>query len=72
MAKKKINITQICSDIANREGKKVETSIGNIKEVVSVLANILAEDVDSYEVFIAYVATKRRAQIKVMKKVLAA
>ena len=40
----KMNFQELASLIAEREGKKVETPIGNIREILSILKEIIEED----------------------------
>jgi hypothetical protein len=45
--KQKVNVLmrKMHSKIANHEGKKVEVGIGNIREVIRVMTDVLADEV---------------------------
>lgn len=40
---KDYTLRKLASEIAKREGKKVQVSIGNVREILSVLVNLNAE-----------------------------
>lgn len=35
---------EIASKIANSEGKKVQTSMGNVREILSIISDLIYED----------------------------
>jgi hypothetical protein len=54
--------------IAELENKKVEVSIGNIREVIRCLSDLVANDPELYSVFKHYVQGKQRRVIKARKE----
>ena len=42
-----MTLNKLASEIAKREGKRSEASIGNIREMLSVLTEIFAEDLEA-------------------------
>ena len=53
-----MKLNELIKKVTESEGKKVETSIGNVREVLRVLATILANDEEAAEVFMKYVKRK--------------
>lgn len=46
-----MKLTKLAAEIAKREGKKSEVAIGNIREVIKVLTDIMAEEMAETESF---------------------
>ncbi len=55
------DLTKIVSEI---EGKKVEVSVGNIREVFAALAKTLATNEEASKAWDKYVSTKRPKKVK--------
>ena len=53
--KKKVSMNEIAIRITEREGKKVEVNIAQVKEILKVLASILNADVRSAITFFKYI-----------------
>lgn len=59
------NMRELCSEIAMREGGKSEVSIGNIREIFRVYADLLAEDSKEWnDVFLDYAAQRANRKRK--------
>lgn len=54
--------------IAEMEGRKVPVSIGNIKEVVRCLGELVANDPELYSLFKHYVQGKQKKVISARKE----
>lgn len=39
-----MTITHLASEIASREGKKIQVSVGNIRELLAILSDKIIED----------------------------
>lgn len=60
---------QLASKVAKIEGKKSQASIGNVRETIKVLLNLLATDADSLEFFNEQVVKRAaKAQKRASKK----
>ncbi len=58
-----MTLTQLASEIAKREGKKSQAKIGDIREMLKHLRNIIAEkEADGYLAFIEVLRKKKRAK----------
>ena len=58
------NITQLCSEIARREGGKSNVKIGDIREIVRIIADISIEQDKTVFDILADYAAKRANQKK--------
>lgn len=60
-----MTIKEIVKYIADREGKKIEVSVGNIREILAILSDLLVDEDAVNMVFRTLVANgKRRAKKK--------
>ena len=59
-----MNVNQLAKVIAEKEGKKTQVSIAQVKEVLSVAAEIFAFDKEAAHAFVEYVERKGRASRK--------
>lgn len=60
---------QLASKVAKIEGKKSQASIGNVRETIKVLLNLLATDTDALEFFSDQVLKRTvKAQKRAAKK----
>jgi hypothetical protein len=59
------NMTELCSEIAFREGGKVSVSIGNIREVFRCLADLMIEtDKTPLDIIAEYTANRANRRAK--------
>lgn len=63
-----MKIDELARIVAALEGKKRQVSIGNIKEVLSVLAEVLAKDEKALKCLSDYVIYKANQKSKNRKK----
>ncbi len=61
-------ITDLVNLVANKEGKKHQAQVGDVKEIISILAAEMAVNDDAHEVFCKYVLKKHSEQTKKAKK----
>lgn len=53
------NMTELCSEIARREGGKSQVSIGNIREIFRCLADLMIEtDKTPLDIIASYAANR--------------
>jgi hypothetical protein len=57
-------LTNLCSEIAKNEKKKKSVSIGNVREVMRVFADLCAKDHAWLDVFAMYVVYRARRRGK--------
>jgi len=57
----KMTMKELIKKVCVAEGKKKEVSIGNIRETLKVLAEILAKDNEALHAFLRYIGTKKRS-----------
>lgn len=56
-----MTMKELIKKVCVAEGKKKEVSIGNIRETLKVLAEILAKDNEALHAFLRYIGTKKRS-----------
>lgn len=59
-----MTINKLISQITNREGKKSEVKVGDVREVISILAEIINEDTSALAAIIAYAEKKKKGPKK--------
>ena len=65
-----MTVTKLASTIAKREGKKSETNIGNIREILGILSDMVVEDMNGFAIYDCLIINGlRRAKKKPKKKV---
>lgn len=55
-----MTIQDLASKVALTEGKKLQTEIGNVREVLAILSDLIYEDKEVYEIL--YKNGERRAK----------
>ena len=55
-----MTINKLISQITKREGKKSEVKVGDVREVMSILAEIINEDTSALAAIIAYAEKKKK------------
>lgn len=59
-----MNIKEITAYIAQHEGLKSETSVGNIREILKILAVLFVNDADARMSFLNYGIKQKKAKKK--------
>jgi len=69
-AKKKVtSFRALVSEIATREGKKHQASVGDVGEILAITADVVTESQEAMSVFLAMIG-KRLKKIKAAKAAL--
>lgn len=63
-----MKIQTLASLVAKAEGKKVETSIGNVREVFRCLRDLCRNDIECYSALTEYVRYRKTDALKIVRK----
>lgn len=59
-----MDFQKLASEVASREGKKSQVGIGNIREIISILSEIMAEDKSVVEMLLENGRKKDKENLK--------
>ena len=59
-----MNIRELCSEIAEKEGGKREVCIGDIREIVRIIGDMIADDKTVLELLYAYACQRAKRKKK--------